>query len=453
MAKKDKFSATTEFKIKHNKKRKMAGWQVFLISFAVVVCTLFVAILGAFTYFKYIHRPISTPDTNDGHNIIVSTPVNNANTNSTELTINKNRYNFLILGCDRNNWLSDVIMIATYDVSEKSVSIMQIPRDTYVTVNNTLILDVENRISHENFDGKNDYGCKINAVLGHGGTLAEKELNRIAGLAKDAEITELSEICEQSFLDIEASELLNYISEPNAQRKNTRKYDIKLKFGIKYLSALIARSFATPIDFYAQVNLDGFVNIVDAIGGVDVYVQEDMFYYDPYQDLRIDISKGQQHLDGKKAEGFIRFRAGYIAADIARIDAQKIFMTAFFKKVLSLEGILNVDTLMKEVTENINTNLSFTDALYFATNALDVNLSEVVMLTMPGKSAYKNGISYYSIDRETLIEYVNKYHNKFNQDLTEEYFYAVEIAKGNDSTPPLTAEDITQNQPNLGFYN
>ncbi len=453
MANTDKFGSTAEFKIKHNKKRKMAGWQVFLISFAVVVCTLFVAVLGAFTYFKYIHRPVSTPDTNDGHNIIVSTPVNDANTNSAELTINKNRYNFLILGCDRNNWLSDVIMIATYDVLEKNVSIMQIPRDTYVTVNNTLILDDENRISHENFDGKNDYGCKINAVLGHGGNLAEKELERIAKLAGNAEIAELASICEESFLDIEASDLLNYISETNSYKKNNRKYDIKLKFGIKYLSALIARSFATPIDFYAQVNLDGFVNIVDAVGGVDVYVQDDMFYYDPYQDLRIDIPKGQQHLDGKKAEEFIRFRAGYIAADIARIDAQKIFMTAFFKKVLSLEGILNVDTLMKEVTGNLNTNLSFTDALYFATNALDVNLSEVVMLTMPGKSAYKNGISYYSIDRTTLMEYVNTYHNKFNQDLTEEYFYAVEIAKGNDSTPPLTAEDITQNQPHLGFYN
>ncbi len=453
MAKKDKFSSTTEFKIKHNKKKKMAGWQVFLISFAVVVCTLFVAVLGAFTYFKYIHRPLSTPDTNDGHNIVVSTPVNNANTNNTGLTINKNRYNFLILGCDRKEWLSDVIMIATYDISEKRVSIMQIPRDTYVTVNNSLILDDEGRISHENFDGKNDYGCKINAVLGHGGNIAEKELNRIATLAEGAEISELSKICEDSFLDIEASELLNYISEENSTKKYNRKYDIKLKFGIKYLSALIARSFATPIDFYAQVNLDGFVNIVDAIGGVDVYVQDDMFYYDPYQDLRIDIPKGQQHLDGEKAEGFIRFRAGYIAADIARIDAQKIFMTAFIKKVLSLEGILNIDSLIREVTENLNTNISFTDALYFGTNALDIDLSKIVMLTMPGKSAYKDRISYYSIDRTTLMEYVNLYHNKFNEELTEEYFYAVEIVKGNDSTPPLTAEDITENQPDLGFYN
>ena len=90
--------------------------------------------------------------------------------------------------------------------------------------------------------------------------------------------------------------------------------------GIVYI---LARSFGTPIDFYAQLNLDGFVNIVNAIGGVDVYIQEDMDYEDPLQNppLKIHLKKGMQHLDGKKAEQFIRFRYGYAAADIARIDA------------------------------------------------------------------------------------------------------------------------------------
>lgn len=452
MSKNNRFGSTTEFRIKQQKKKKLAVWQAAIIVVAAILTFLFISVLGVFTYFKYIHRPDNTPDDDIYHEVLLP---GDADTQEEEmqnaLTLNKSRYSFLVLGCDRAQWLSDVIMVLTYDVAEKSIAIMQIPRDTYVTVSKEIILDDEGRLSHENFDGENDYGCKINAVLSHGGNLAERELNRIVKLVAHSDVSEIQNICDDSFLDINASELLGYINEKNSNKKWQKKYDIKLKFGIKYLSALLSRSFCTPIDYYAHVNLDGFVNIVDAIGGVDVYVQEDMYYWDPLQDLLIDIPKGQQHLDGKKAEQFIRFRAGYAAADIARIDAQKIFMTAFIKKILSLDGIMNIDTLVKEISENLNTNISLPDALYFATNVLDIDFSKIVMLTMPGKSTYIDGISYYGIHKQSLMEYVNTYLSKFNETIGEEYFYAVEVAEGNDSPPPLTAEDITENQPDLGF--
>ncbi|MGN1122537.1 MAG: LCP family protein [Eubacteriales bacterium] len=453
MAKKNDLGATAEFRIKRKKKKGLAGWQKFLIAVAAVLCIIVLAVLGVFTYFKYIHKPISgmsglspvsQPNTADSVN-------GDALAVPDDISVVSDRYNFLVVGCDRAEWLSDVIMIATYDVKEKSLSIMQIPRDTYVTVNNKLILDENGAISFENFDGKNDYGCKINSVLGHGGNLAASELSRIVSLASGASNTEIDTICKESFLDIDSKTLSAYMNAATRAEKSAMEYDIKLKFGIRYLSALLARSFGTPIDFYAQVNLDGFVNIVDAIGGVDVYVQQDMDYDDPYQNLHIHIKQGQQHLNGKDAEGFIRFRYGYAAADIARIDAQKIFMTAFIKKVLSLEGIMNLNDLSKQVSANLTTNLSFSDALYFATNALDLDLSKVVMLTMPGSPKYLDGVSYYSIDKKTMMEYVNTYLNKFSEPLGEENFYAVEIAAGNTSTPPLTAADITEQQPNLGF--
>ena len=449
-------SATTEFKLKRQKKKKLAGWQKFLIVFFSLICLVALAVLAVFTYFKYIHKPHSDilpdnlPTNTDNVGDISGNNSSTDDKNEQEYTLKDSRYNFLVIGCDREQWLSDVIMIATYDIKDKSVSIMQIPRDTYVTVNNELILDENGNISFENFDGKNDYGCKINAVLGHGGNFAASELRRIASLAKDASDADIKKICSESFLDIDKDELKNYMNS-SGSAKSQLEYDIKLKFAIRYLSALLSRSFGTPIDFYVQMNLDGFVNIVDAIGGVDVYVQEDMHYDDPLQDLHIHINKGYQHLDGKDAEGFIRFRYGYYAADIARIDAQKIFMTAFIKKVLSLEGIMNLSDLIKEVSANLTTNLSFSDALYFATNALDIDLSKVVMLTMPGSAKTLNGISYYSIDKATMMEYVNTYLNKYEQPLSEEHFFAIEIASGNSSTPPLTAEDITENQPDLGF--
>ena len=179
-----------------------------------------------------------------------------------------------------------------------------------------------------------------------------------------------------------------------------------------------------------------------------------MDYEDPLQNppLKIHLKKGMQHLDGKKAEQFIRFRYGYAAADIARIDAQKIFMTAFIKKVVSLEGIANIDKLITEVISNLTTNLSITDTGFFGTQVFELDFNNIVMLTLPGWPLYVDGVSYYSVDKDSMMQTVNDYLNKYTEPLTEEYFCAIEAGPGtNYTTPPLTAEEIQNEQPDLGF--
>ena len=375
----------------HSGKKKKSAWKTILLVLVILVALALLAAGLTFVYHKYIYKPVS----NDN---FTPKPDNSVLVDETgkpvpQSTLREGRYNFLAVGCDRKAWLSDVIMLATYDVGEKSVSIMQIPRDTYVTVTKKLILDDDGSISVSNFDGKSGYGCKINAVLGHGGNFAGTELKRLADAAKDKTNTEIDSLCKDSFLDVDRKTLTAYMNAKGSE-KSDAEYKIKLKFAIKYLSTLLYRCYGFSADFYAQVNLDGFVDIVDAIGGVDVYVQNDMNYDDPYQDLHIHIKAGNQHLNGKDAEGFIRFRYGYAGADIARIDAQKIFMTAFIKKLMSIEGVSKLNDLVKEINANLNTNVSLSDALYFATNALDLDLSKVVMLTMPGTPAYINNVSY-----------------------------------------------------------
>lgn len=463
MAKNKNLGATAEFKIKRTKTKSTKIWQKILICIAVFALVLAVAAVGVFLYYRYCYKVDVGGGNGEVVNELIPTPApapsgsdapdisENENESGTLKRKNKT-YNFLVLGCDRAQWLTDVIMIASYDMENQSLAIMQIPRDTYVTVNSKLLLDDDGNITAENFDGKGgDYGCKINSVVSHGGKLAETELKRIENLAKEAETdAEIKKICKESFLDITKSELEAYSSAAGSM-KTSLAYNIKLEFGIKYLTALLARSFGLPVDFYAHVNLDGFVNIVDAIGGVDVYIQENMDYDDPYQDLHIHLKKGNQHLNGSDAEGFIRFRYGYAAADLARIDAQKIFMTAFIKKVFSLEGITKMDKLLEEVNKNLTTNVSLTDAAHLAANALSIDFSSIIMLTMPGTPQYVDGVSYYSVHKENLISTVNTYLNKYTEDLGEEYFCCVSLANKDTSTPPLSAEDITENQPDLGF--
>jgi LCP family protein required for cell wall assembly len=445
-----KFGATAEFKLKRDKKKKpLRGFQKFLIIFASVIGVLLLAGLLIFSYYKYIRKP--TPS-----------PVNRPNAlNTYDDTQNdsygkQSKYSFLMLGCDKRNWLSDVIMIATYDVAEKQIALIQIPRDTYVTVSNKLILkdnEKENYrvISNENFNSQNGAEMKINTVLSFAGTFAENELGNLVALAKKASDGDIAKLCSDTFLDIDGATLKQYMSAKGNEKANV-EYEIKMNFAIKYLSSLLSSSFGIPLDFYAQVNVDGFDNIVDAIGGVDIYVQHDMDYADPMQNLHIHIKKGYQHMDGKTAEGFVRFRYGYATADIARTDAQKIFMTAFIKKAISLEGIMNLNNLITEIRSNLNTNVSFEDAMYFATNALDVDLSSITMFTCPGTSLYQNGVSYYTVNKTAVLEMINEYLNKYETPLTEDALSIIELSDslpyGNDT---FTASDIDDNQPHLGF--
>ena len=476
MAKNKNLGATAEFRIKREKKDKLKTWQKVILgiisSVVVIVAVAAIVIVCMLAFYKNrnLDESINSGETaadigslewatkvfgEEGSEVLSqhSNEESPYGKSDVDFVRKEDTYTFLVLGSDRAKWLTDVIMIATYDMKNQKMSIMQIPRDTYVMVNSNLYTDNEGNITYDNFDGKGDYGCKINSVVWHGGNMAGKELNRITKLAKDADNAELKKICKESFLNISADELKNYMSA-KGKEKSSFEYNTKLEFGIKYLTALLARAYATPIDFYAQLNLDGFVNIVDAIGGVDVYIQQDMNYEDLYQDppLKIHLKKGQQHLDGKKSEQFIRFRYGYAAADIARIDAQKIFLTAFIKKVFSLEGVLNIKTLYDEVSKNLTTNLVFDDVATVAAKSFDLNFNEIVMLTMPGWPQYKDGVSYYSVDRNTMIEYVNTYLSKYSNEIPNDYFCAVELGNGvNYTTPPMTAEDIETEQPDLGF--
>lgn len=432
----------------HSGKKKKSAWKTILLVLVILVALALLAAGLTFVYHKYIYKPVSNDNfTPKPDNSVL---VDDTGKPVPQSTLREGRYNFLAVGCDRKAWLSDVIMLATYDVGEKSVSIMQIPRDTYVSVTKKLILDNDGSISVSNFDGKSGYGCKINAVLGHGGNFAGTELKRLADAAKDKTNTEIDSLCKDSFLDVDRKTLTAYMNAKGSE-KSDAEYKIKLKFAIKYLSTLLYRCYGFSADFYAQVNLDGFVDIVDAIGGVDVYVQNDMNYDDPYQDLHIHIKAGNQHLNGKDAEGFIRFRYGYAGADIARIDAQKIFMTAFIKKLMSIEGVSKLNDLVKEVNANLNTNVSLSDALYFATNALDLDLTKVVMLTMPGTPAYINNVSYYLVNKTALMENINTYLNKYSEPLDESRFLVVQGTSKNTSREPLTATDIEEKQPDLGW--
>lgn len=185
---------------------------------------------------------------------------------------------------------------------------------------------------------------------------------------------------------------------------------------------LLENALSIELDNYALINLQAFESIVDAVGGVPINVPEAMHYDDIYQNLSIHIEAGEQVLDGQTAAGFVRFRSGYLQADIGRQNAQKIFMAAFLKRVKETISVNTVAKITEQALKNLTTDISLADAVYYAKEALSVDLSNMNMMTLPGEAIYSDGISYYVIYRNGTLEIVNDYFNVYSADVPGDMF-------------------------------
>jgi len=196
--------------------------------------------------------------------------------------------------------------------------------------------------------------------------------------------------------------------------------------GMQHFADMISDNWDLLIDYYALVDLEGFRNIVDILGGVMIDIPADMEYYDPDQDLTINLKAGTQILDGEKAEQFVRFRSGYVTADIGRMDAQKLFMSAFLAQVKSSLTISKIPSIMKTVFDNVVTSVSLRDCVYFAQNLFsDVDLSNIKMMTVPGVATRENGDSgtwYYMIYRSDVLSLINEYFCAYENPIGDESF-------------------------------
>lgn len=281
-------------------------------------------------------------------------------------------YNILICGQDKVSGLTDVNLLVNFNVSKLTMSIMQIPRDT-------------------NMDHDGYYYTRANGVFKSYGSEGWEAQN-------------------------------DYV------RKAIEQYpedEVELR-GIAGYAALLEQNLCVKIHYYAVMDLSGFKNIVDALGGVDMYVPYDLIYNDPNQDLYINIPSGYQHLDGNAAEGVVRYREGYAMADIGRGNVQKVFMASLVKTIQDNANIFNAGKIVDVcniVADNLVTNMTTSDMIYFANNAMTVDMQYVTFMTAPvGGFQDDNGVWYTCINKAMTLKYINDYFNIFDEPVTSDEF-------------------------------
>ncbi|MBE0338598.1 LCP family protein [Paenibacillus sp. 23TSA30-6] len=117
-----------------------------------------------------------------------------------------------------------------------------------------------------------------------------------------------------------------------------------------------------PVQYYVYTDFQGFIKLVDAVGGIDLEVEKDMHYTSnaDKHEYDIDLKKGMQHLGGKEALQYVRFRHDAMS-DFSRSGRQRAFLEAIAQKMQSTTSIANLPSILQQVNPFIDTNLSVND--------------------------------------------------------------------------------------------
>ncbi|MBQ5746651.1 MAG: LCP family protein, partial [Clostridia bacterium] len=174
-------------------------------------------------------------------------------------------------------------------------------------------------------------------------------------------------------------------------------------------------TLSTPIDYYFALNLETLSNVVDRLGGVKIDIPYDVRYEDPEQNLHIELSKGEQILDGERALYFVRYRFGYTDGDLGRVDAQKIFMSSFLNKIRNDTTLAQAISILRECIRKNETDMPFDHMISLATRVLkDSPEYKIYYMTLPGEATRKNidsGLSYFVVNKAGSIDLIKNYFN------------------------------------------
>jgi polyisoprenyl-teichoic acid--peptidoglycan teichoic acid transferase len=131
-----------------------------------------------------------------------------------------------------------------------------------------------------------------------------------------------------------------------------------------------------PIQYYVYTDFQGFIKLVDAIGGIDYEVEKDMVYKTKADgpEYDIDLKKGYQHLDGNMALQYVRFRHD-ATSDFTRTERQRGFLKAVADKMKSTTSLLKLPTILSEVNPYIDTNLTLNDMWKLANVGYESSMS------------------------------------------------------------------------------
>ena len=182
---------------------------------------------------------------------------------------------------------------------------------------------------------------------------------------------------------------------------------------------LVKSMLGFDVDKYVLVNLKAAEEVVDAIGGVEFDLPQDMNYDSKRQDLHIHLNKGPQTLSGEQFVQVMRFRSSYAGGDLERIEMQHKLLRALADQMLTLGNVPNISKVAQIVADNMQTDMNTENIIYFIKEFLKLDKDDIQFLTMPKlNTGSVFGYSYVFTDIDAWLKMVNDSLNPWTTEVT-----------------------------------
>lgn len=213
--------------------------------------------------------------------------------------------------------------------------------------------------------------------------------------------------------------------------------------GVDLLRATIERFLGTAIHYYVKIDYDNFPQLVDIIGGVDIYVGKAMKYTDRKQKLYIDIPVGKQRMNGETALKYVRFRNDAMG-DIGRIRRQQQFIKAFLHRIYEAENLLRFPTIINEIKNTLTTDMDPSMILQLGSfvRRLEDEQNRIFFKMLPGQAAMVDGLSYWIAEQrgiEAFLRADTEGLAEIQADVTTQAQYTPDTADGKKKPESETA--------------
>jgi LCP family protein required for cell wall assembly len=175
---------------------------------------------------------------------------------------------------------------------------------------------------------------------------------------------------------------------------------------ITLMKQTVENLLGVPIHHYIYTNFRGFTNIVDVLGGVTIDVKRPMVHREINNP--INLKAGVQHLTGKQALGYVRYRSDN-QGDFGRMQRQQEFIRIIAEETLQPKTLLKLPKILEQVARHVRTDMTIPELLDFSRTAARLDPDDVAAIALPGRNININGISYVALDEEVLAETIKNY--------------------------------------------
>ena len=161
--------------------------------------------------------------------------------------------------------------------------------------------------------------------------------------------------------------------------------------------ASIENLLGLKIHFVVHLRYSGFIKLVDALGGVPLYIVKRMGYRDQAGGVNIDLEPGYQLLDGRQSLNYVRFRHDR-DGDIGRIRRQQKFLQAFMMQIMRFSRLPRTCRAFYLFVHQVETDLPLAAAIFLALEIREVAGRSWRQAILPGSAVYIKGKSYWQPD-------------------------------------------------------